>query len=117
MEQVHLAAQAAVVTLLGLLELVEIRLAVLLAGPRRSVDALEHGLGRIPAPIGAGDLQELEALAHLPRRGHMRPAAEIEPLPLRVDSDLVPFGDGVDQLELEGFALLLEKLLCLLPVH
>ena len=47
----------------------------------------------------------------------MRPAAEIEPFALRVDLDLLAFGDGVDQLELEGLALVGEQLLRLLAVH
>jgi hypothetical protein len=106
-----------VVALLGLLQLMQVGVEIFFARPGRAVDALEHGLRRIPAPIGAGDLQELEALADLPRRGHMRPAAEIEPLALRVDFDLVPLGYGVDQLELEGFALVGEQRLRLLAVH
>ena len=39
----------------------------------------------------------------------MRAAAEVEPFALRVDLDLVAFGDGVDQLELEGLALVGEQ--------
>ena len=46
----------------------------------------------------------------------MRPAAEIEPLALRVDLDLVALGDRVDQLELEGLALVGEQLLRRLAV-
>ena len=47
----------------------------------------------------------------------MRPAAQIEPLALRVDLDLVGLGDRVDQLELEGLALVGEQLLRALAVH
>ena len=71
----------------------------------------------IPAPIGAGDLEQLEALADLARRRHMRPAAEIEPLALRVDLDLIALGDRVDQLELEGLAFVGEQLLRRLAVN
>ena len=46
----------------------------------------------------------------------MRPAAEIEPRLLRIDLDLVAFGDGVDQLELEHLALVAEQLLGRLAV-
>ncbi len=109
MEQIHLAPQAPVVALLGLIELMQIGRKVVLARPRRAVDALEHGLGRIPAPIGAGDLEQLEAFADLARRGHMRAPAEIEPVALRVELDLLALGNRVDQLELEVFALLLEE--------
>ena len=47
----------------------------------------------------------------------MRPAAEVEPRLLRIDLDLVAFGDGVDQLELERLALVAEQLLRRLAVH
>src|SRR5262249_23725226 len=108
MEQVHLAPQAPVVALLRLLELVEVDVELLLAGPGRAVDALKHRLRRVAAPVGAGDLEQLEAFADLPRRGHMRAAAEVEPVALRIELDLLALGDRVDQLDLEGFALFLE---------
>ena len=44
-------------------------------------------------------------------------SAKVEPLALGVELDLLPFGDGVDQLELERLALLGEQLLRRLPVH
>src|SRR4026209_188438 len=44
MEQVHLAAKAPVVALLGLFELMEVGGKLLLARPRRAVNALEHWL-------------------------------------------------------------------------
>ena len=47
----------------------------------------------------------------------MRAAAEVEPFALRIDLDLVAFGDGVDQLELEGLALVGEQLLRCRAVH
>src|SRR4029077_13319940 len=53
--------------------------------------------------------EQLETFADLARRGHMRPAAEIEPVALRVELDLVAFGNRVDQLELEGFAPVFEE--------
>src|SRR6476620_7561437 len=100
MEQIHLAAQATVVALLGLFGLMQIASKLLLARPGGAVDALEHRVVGVPAPLGAGDLEQLEAFADLSRRGHMRAAAEIEPFGLRIDLDLLSFGDGVDQLEL-----------------
>ena len=47
----------------------------------------------------------------------MRTAAEVEPFTLRIDPDLVAFGNGVDQLELEGFAFALEQGLRRLAIH
>ena len=41
----------------------------------------------------------------------MRPAAEVEPFALRVEPEVLACGDGVDQLDLEGLALVLEQLL------
>src|SRR4029079_11764730 len=89
MEQIHLAAQAAVVALLGLFELMQVAGKLLLARPGRSVDALEHRVVGVSAPIGTGDLEQLEAFADLPRRGHMRAATEIEPFGLRTDTNLL----------------------------
>src|SRR6185503_20988417 len=99
MEQVHLAAKAPVVALLGLFELMEVGGKLLLARPRRAVNALEHWLRGIPAPIRSGDLEQLEALADLAGGGHMRPAAEVEPVALRIELDLLALGDCVDQLD------------------
>ena len=46
----------------------------------------------------------------------MRAAAEIEPLALRVELDLVALGNRVDQLELEDLALVGEQRLRRLAV-
>src|SRR4029078_8620375 len=101
--------EATMVALLGLFELVEIGGKVLFARPRRAVDPLEHRPVGIAPPIGAGDLQELEALADLADRSHVRSAAKIQPIALGVELDLLAFGNGIDQLELELLALLLEE--------
>ena len=68
----------------------------------------------IAAPIGAGELGELEGLADLAGRGHVRAAAQVEPLALLVDLEVLALGDGIDQLDLEQLALLLEEVLGLL---
>ena len=46
----------------------------------------------------------------------MRAAAEVEPFALRIDLDLVAFGDGVDQLELEHLSLVGEQPLRGVPI-
>ena len=74
------------------------------------------GLLRIAAPVGAGHLHQLEGVADLAGRGHVRAAAEIEPVALEVDLDRLVAGNGVDQLDLEGLALVAEHLLGLLAV-
>ena len=111
MEQVHLAAEPAVVALLGLLELLEIGVEVFLFLEGGAVDAGQHGIARIPAPIGAGHLHQLEGVADLGGRGHVRAAAQVEPLALLVDVDLLVRRDGVDQLDLEHLALVGEHAL------
>ena len=86
MEQVHLPADAAMVALLRLLELGEIGVELLLVGPGGAVDALQlRRCLRIAAPIGAGDLRQLEGLAELARRRQMRAAAQVEPAALAID--------------------------------
>ena len=73
------------------------------------------GLRWSPAPVGPGELGELEGLADRTRRGHVRAAAQVEPLALLVDLEVLALGNGVDQLDLEQLALLLEEVLGLLP--
>ncbi len=109
MEQVHLAAEAAVVALGGLLQPMEVRVEIGLLGEGRAVDARQHRLGRIAAPIGAGHLHQLERGADLARARHVRAAAEVEPVALPVDLQILAGRNGVDEFDLEGLALLLEE--------
>ena len=111
MEQVHLAAEPAMVALLRLLELLEIGVELLLLGEGGAVDAGEHRVLGVAAPIGARHLHQLEGVADLAGRGHVRAAAEIEPVALLVDLDLLVLRDGVDQLDLEHLALVAEHAL------
>ena len=111
MEQVHLAAEPAVVALLGFLDLLEIGVELFLLGEGGAVDAGQHRVVAIAAPIGAGDLHQLEGVADLAGRGHVRAAAEIEPVALLVDLDLLVGRNGVDQLDLEVLALVAEDVL------
>ena len=99
---------------LGLLELLQIGVELFLLREGGSVDARQHRLGRIAAPIGAGDFHQPERVADLAGRGHVRPAAEVGPLALAIELQLLIGGNGVDQLDLERFALLLEEALRLL---
>ena len=65
MEEVHLAAELAVVALLGLLDLLEVGVEFVLGRERRAVDALKLGIVAVAAPVGARELGQLEALADL----------------------------------------------------
>ena len=113
-KQIELAAELAVVALLGFLDLLQIEVEVFLLRERRAVDARQHRIVAVAAPIGARDLHQLERIADLAGRGHMRAAAEIEPVALVIDLDRLVAGNGVDQFDLEGLALVAEHLLCLL---
>ena len=110
-EQVHLAAEPAVVALLGFLELLEMSVELLLLGEGGAVDAGQHRVLGIAAPVGARHLLQLEGVADLAGRGHVRAAAEIEPVALAVDLQVLAGRDGVDQLDLEVLALVLEHAL------
>ncbi len=114
MEQVHLAAELAVVALLRFLDLLEIGLELLLLGEGGAVDAAEHLAVGIATPIGARDLHQLEGAADLAGRGHVRAAAEVEPVALFVDLDLLVVRDGIDQFDLEQLALVAKDALGLL---
>ena len=100
MEQVHLAAEPAVVALLGFRQHVQVGVELRLVGPGGAVDAGQHRVVAVAAPIGAGDLHQLEGVADLAGRGHVRAAAKVEPVALRVDLEVLVLGDGVDQLDL-----------------
>jgi hypothetical protein len=93
-EEIHLAAEFAVIALLGFFEAQQMRGEILLVGPGRAVDALQHLVAMIAAPVGAGQLHQLERLARKLARGRqVRPAAEIAPLVAwRVDGDGSPGG-------------------------
>ena len=110
-EQVEFTAELAVVALLGFLDLMQVGVEVFLLGPGGAVDAGQHRIVAVAAPIRARHLHQLEGGADLAGRGHVRAAAQIEPLALLVDLDRLVFRNGVDQLDLERLAVVGEHLL------
>ncbi len=110
-EQVHLAAELAMVALLGFLDAVQILLQLLVGEEDRAVDALELGVLGIAAPVGARHLRELERLAELARRRQVRTKAHVEPVALAIDRDHLVLGQSVGPLGLEALAVLLEVVL------
>ena len=96
------------VALLGFLDAGEVGLEVFLARPGSAVDALEHLVLRVAAPVGARDLHELEDL-ELAGRRHVRPAAEVGESALRVERDILLGRDRRDDLGLVMLALRLEE--------
>ena len=87
-EQTEILADAPVVALLGFFEAVQVFLEILVVEPRGAVDALEHLVAGIAAPIGARHLHQLEGL-QLAGGGHVRTAAQVEPLALPVQRDVL----------------------------
>src|SRR5262245_61981097 len=113
-EQVHLAAEPAMIAFFRFLDLLEIGVEFLLLGESRAGDAGQHLAVGIAAPIRARHLHQLEGVADLAGRGHVRPAAEIEPVALAIDLDLLICRNGIDQLDLELLAHVAEHALGLL---
>src|SRR4029450_9461892 len=58
------------------------------------------------APIRACDLHQPEGVADLARRGHVRATAQVEPVALEIDLEILAIGNGVGGLDFEGLALL-----------
>ena len=75
-EEIQLHRKLAVVTLLGLLQAVEVRSQGVLALPRGAVDALQHRALLAAPPVSTSNLHEPE-MAKPGGAGHVRPAAEI----------------------------------------
>ena len=108
-EQLELLAEFAVIARAGLLHLLEVLVQLLLVRPGRAVDALQHGVALVAAPIRAGDGGQLER-AQPAGGGDVRSAAEIEPLALPVNRERLIAGDSFDDLDLVLFAELLERI-------
>ena len=115
-EQVELAADAPVIALLGLLEALQVLIQLLAVGPRGAVDPLQHLVARIAAPVGAGHLGQLEG-GELAGRGHVRAAAQVDPVALAVEGDRLPGRNAGDDLGLVVLADALEVLDRRIAVH
>ncbi len=68
---------------LGFLETMQIGVQLLLFREGGSIDAREHRVVVIAAPIGARHLHQLEGGSDLADRRQMRAAAQVEPMALR----------------------------------
>ncbi len=86
------------VALAGELDEFQVLLERFLRRERGAVDAREHRVVLVAAPVRAGHARQLECL-QVARRGHVRSAAEIHPVALAVDGDVV-VGDALDYLDL-----------------
>ena len=110
MEQVHLAAKATVIALLGFFEHVQIGIKVFFALPARPIDALEHRVIRIATPIGTGHLHQFEGLADFARGRRMRAAAQINKITLTVTGNGLGFRQIADDFGFIVLAFLKEEL-------
>ena len=90
-EKIKFATDSAVIALLGFLEPMQIFIELLLVHPRRAVNSLQHRVARVAAPIGTRNFCQLEGFQP-PRGGHVRPAAQVDPVALPVEADLVRAG-------------------------
>ncbi len=103
-EEIEQPGELAVIALLRLFQTVQVGIEVFLLRPGRAIDALQHGVLRIAAPVGAGQLHQLERARQPAGRWQMRAAADVEPLALTVDGQFLALGDHlVDDLHLVGF--------------
>src|SRR6266852_2860910 len=109
MEKIQLRAQPPVVALLRLLDHAQVRFLLLLLGPGGPIDPLQHLVLGISAPVGTGDLHQLEYL-ELARGGNVRAAAQIDEIPFPVQRDLFVRGNRGDDLGLVALADGLEVL-------
>src|SRR6202171_4114584 len=116
MEQVEILANAPVIAPLRLLEPVQILVELLLVGPGGAVNALQHLVVRIAAPVSPRDLGELEG-PELARRGHMRAAAQVDPVALPVEADFLLLRNAGDDLGLVDLTQSPEELHRLIARH
>ena len=107
-ENVHLAADPAVVALLGLLEQAQVLVELVFGGKGRAVDADEHLVVLVALPVGARDARELEGLEGL-RVGEVRAHAHVDVLALLVEGDAGVVGQVADVLDLVLLAALLHE--------
>ncbi len=84
-KQVQLLANLAMIALLRLFYARQVLLELLLVRPGRAVNALQHFIAGITAPVGAGHFGQLEGL-ELASAGHMRATAQS---PSRLPADRV----------------------------
>ena len=110
-EELELFAQLAMVALLRLGDELHVRFEGFLRGERRAVDALEHRVALVAAPVRARHADELDG-ADRRGGGHVRTLADVDPrraFARVVERDLLALRDGVDDLRLVRLAHLREE--------
>ena len=92
-EEIHLAADFAVIALFGFLDHGQVGFELFFIGPARAVNALQHFVIAVATPIGTGKFGQLERLSQLAGRGQMRPTAQIFPVALTIDGNCLFAGN------------------------
>ena len=109
-EQIHFLADLAVIALGRFLEAEEVLVELLLVQPAGPIDAAQHRVVLVAAPIGARHARQLEGAGIKPARGgEVRAAAHVEPrilaAPRLIDRQLLAFRQLGCPFRLERLAL------------
>src|SRR5215469_5941663 len=107
-EELEFLSDATVIPLLGFFAAEKIRSKLFVVPPRGAVDALQLRIFRIAAPVGAGNVHQLECMPYFPSRGKVRAAAEIVPVSVKVDRHFLAWRNAADELGLVVLADLFE---------
>ncbi len=99
MEQVELLADPAMVTLLGLLDALDIGGQLLLVGPGSAVDALQLLVLRVATPVRTGNAGQFECFQEAGIR-HVRAAAHVHVFFVVIQTHRLLVGHIVDQAQL-----------------
>src|SRR5918997_300086 len=86
-KELQVFADLAMVASPSLFQPVQVRFEFFLRRPGGAVDASEHRVAFVPAPVGSGDVLELESPEPACAR-HVRAAAEVEELALAINRDV-----------------------------
>ena len=103
-EKLHLHANLAVVALLGLLDLLQILVKLLLGRERSAVDALEHLVLLVPTEVGTRNAGQLDC-ADLGGVLDVGAAAEVDEVAAGVQRDGLALGDVLQTRKLVGLPL------------
>jgi len=102
-EQVELLAELSMIALLHILKVLQVQPKVLRIRPCSTVDAGQHRVGLLPAPIGTGDAHQLEGIGlQLLGRFHMRTAAQVGEAALAVQRHFLILGNRLQQFKFIG---------------
>ncbi len=115
-EQVQLLTQLTVIALLCFFYALQILLKIFRRGPRCSVNALQHVIGRIASPVGSGNGRQLKCL-EFAGAGYVGAATEINELSLPIKRQILVTGNALDDLDFVVFAHVLEHGHCIGAAH